>query len=166
MSVNIVYTNVVVRQSLVGTGAVDPRPGHDWRRSDMSMPDPGSSHVRAVQRTWLSWGWNQSHPLPHTGCQPSWWACEPLETGETVVGSAPFPFSILSVQIQIQIQMIIVMEICKAPTAYSGSKRWTSIVYNTHNVHRDGKCWQQFNPKLTHNADINKGIICLFVDSR
>ena len=31
-----------------------------------------------------------------------------------------------------------------------------NISYNTHNVHRDGKCYQQFDKKPTYNVDINK----------
>ena len=50
--------------------------------------------------------------------------------------------------------IIIIMEICKTPN------RWFKAL-NKHNItdnaHRDGKCYQQFNRKLTHNVDINKG---------
>ena len=45
-----------------------------------------------------------------------------------------------------------IMEICKAPTLQLKA-------LNTHNVHRDEKCYQQFNKKLIviHDAGINKG---------
>ena len=45
------------------------------------------------------------------------------------------------------------MEICKAPTL------WLKVLnkYNTHTVHQDGKCYQQFNKNLTQNVDINMG---------
>ena len=42
------------------------------------------------------------------------------------------------------------MEICKAPTL----RLKVLNKHNTHNVHRDGKCYQQFNKKLTHDVDI------------
>ena len=29
--------------------------------------------------------------------------------------------------------------------------------YNTHDEHQDRKCYQQFNKKLTHKVDVNKG---------
>ena len=45
--------------------------------------------------------------------------------------------------------IIIIMEICKAPTL-----RLKAVnKHNTHNVLWDGKCYQQF----THNVDIKKG---------
>ena len=45
------------------------------------------------------------------------------------------------------------MEICKVPTL------WLKVLnkHNAHNGHRDGKWYQQFNKKLMHNVDINKG---------
>ena len=46
-----------------------------------------------------------------------------------------------------------IMDICKAPTL----RLKVLNKYNTHNVHQDGKCYQQFNKKLTHNVDINMG---------
>ena len=45
--------------------------------------------------------------------------------------------------------VIIIMEICKAPTL----RLKVVNKHNTHNVQRDGKCYQQF----THNVDIKKG---------
>ena len=47
--------------------------------------------------------------------------------------------------------IIILGEICRAPAL-----RLKALSrYNTHNVHRDGKCYQQFNRKLTHHVDIS-----------
>ena len=46
------------------------------------------------------------------------------------------------------------MEICKAPTLWLKTLKKR----NTHNVHWDGKWYHQFNKKLTHNVDINKGL--------
>ena len=46
------------------------------------------------------------------------------------------------------------MEIYKVHTVWLKALNMHNIV--THNVHRDEKWYQQFNKKLTHNADINK----------
>ena len=48
------------------------------------------------------------------------------------------------------------MAICKAPTLRLKVLN-KHYIYDTHDVHRDRKCYQQFNKKMTHNADINKG---------
>ena len=50
--------------------------------------------------------------------------------------------------------IIIILGICKAPTLCLKVLNKHRITYN---VHRDGKCYQQFNKKLTHNVDISKG---------
>ena len=39
------------------------------------------------------------------------------------------------------LQVLIIMEICKAPTPRLKALN----KHNTHNVHRDGKCYPQFN---------------------
>ena len=49
------------------------------------------------------------------------------------------------------------MQICQAPTLRLKALNKHN---NTHNVHRHGKCYHQFNKqteKLTDNVDINKG---------
>ena len=43
------------------------------------------------------------------------------------------------------------MEICKAPTP----PLKVLNKHNTHNVHRDGKCYLQFNKSLKHNIHSN-----------
>ena len=49
------------------------------------------------------------------------------------------------------------MQLCQAPTL---RLKALNKYNNTHNVHRHGTCYQQFNKqteKLTDNVDINKG---------
>ena len=48
---------------------------------------------------------------------------------------------------------IITMEVCKVPTLQLKALN----KHDTHNIHQDGKCYQQFHKKLKHNVDINKG---------
>ena len=47
--------------------------------------------------------------------------------------------------------IIIIREICKLPTLRLKALNR----YNTHNGHRDGKCYQQYNRKLTHYVNIS-----------
>ena len=51
---------------------------------------------------------------------------------------------------------MMVMGICKAPTLPTLRLKALNK-HDAHNVHRDVKCYQQFNKKLTHNVDINMG---------
>ena len=48
----------------------------------------------------------------------------------------------------------IIMDICKAPTLWPKALNKYNM---THNVHRNGKCYQQLNKKLAHNVDNDKG---------
>ena len=47
------------------------------------------------------------------------------------------------------------MEICKESTVRLKALNKHNR-YSTHNMHRDGKCYQQFNKKVAYNVDINK----------
>ena len=53
---------------------------------------------------------------------------------------------------------IIIMEMCIAPALQLKALNKHNV---THNVYRGGKCYQQFNIKITHNVDINKGSIII-----
>ena len=59
----------------------------------------------------------------------------------------------LMVMVMMILVIIIIREFCKSPTPCLKALN----KYNTHNVRQDGKWHQQFNKKLTRNADIKKG---------
>ena len=55
------------------------------------------------------------------------------------------------------LSIIIIILRDNSKIAYHAAQSSEQAQYNTHNVHRDGKCYQQYSKKLAHNVDIKMG---------
>ena len=81
---------------------------------------------------------------------------DPIGNVEVVMGSCVLfllkPYANYVTQKEEFLSIIIIRHNSKI--AYHAAQSSEQEQYNTHNVHRDGKCYQQFNKKLAHNIDI------------